>query len=210
MMEQGLPPQGRPARPGPPSRDEFDAMYAGKPGWDIGQPQPVLLRLAESGGLRGHVLDVGCGTGEHALMAAQLGYPATGVDTSARAVAIAQEKARERELPAHFLVWNALDLPSLNESFDVVLDSALFHVFDDAQRIGYVNSLRAVVLIGGRYHMLCFSDREPGAWGPRRVSRDEIRSSFADGWRLDAIEPSTIELTTGRAADSWFVSATRI
>lgn len=185
-------------------------MYAGRPAWDIGQPQPVLLRLAESGGLRGGVLDVGCGTGEHALMAARLGYPATGVDTSARAVAIAQEKARERALPAHFLVWNALDLPSLNKSFDVVLDSALFHVFDDAQRTAYVDSLRGVVPIGGRYHMLCFSDREPGTWGPRRVSGDEIRATFADGWRLDAIEPSTIELTTGHAADSWFVSATRI
>ena len=53
-------------------------MYATTPPWDIGRPQPAFLELAETGSLRGRVLDVGCGTGEHALMAAGLGRPATG------------------------------------------------------------------------------------------------------------------------------------
>ena len=54
---------------------------------------------------------------------------------------------------------------------------------------GYVESLRAVVRTGGHYDMLCFSDREPGDWGPRRVTEDEIRSSFADGWTIESIKP---------------------
>ncbi|MGO8859519.1 MAG: class I SAM-dependent methyltransferase [Acidimicrobiales bacterium] len=36
--------------------------------------------MATAGDLVGRVLDVGCGTGEHALMAASLGYEAVGVD----------------------------------------------------------------------------------------------------------------------------------
>jgi hypothetical protein len=43
--------------------------------------------------------------------------------------------------------------------------------------------------------MLCFSDRQPGDWGPRRVSRAEIQSSFADGWRIQSLEHSRIEIT---------------
>jgi 2-polyprenyl-3-methyl-5-hydroxy-6-metoxy-1,4-benzoquinol methylase len=68
----------RPRRP-----EDFDALYAGTPPWDIGRPQPAFLALAEAGALKGRVLDVGCGTGEHALMAAELGLEATGVDVAA-------------------------------------------------------------------------------------------------------------------------------
>jgi hypothetical protein len=35
--------------------------------------------------------------------------------------------------------------------------------------------------------MLCFSDLQPGTFGPRRVSQEEIRASFASGWRVDEI-----------------------
>src|ERR1700735_2878166 len=55
------------------------------PPWDIGHPQPAFLALARSGELRGRVLDIGCGTGEHALMAAGLGLDATGIDVAPRA-----------------------------------------------------------------------------------------------------------------------------
>jgi ubiquinone/menaquinone biosynthesis C-methylase UbiE len=100
-------------------------MYAGAPPWDIGRPQPAFLELADAGALHGQVLDVGCGTGEHALMAAARGLDATGIDAAPSAIAIAQAKARERGLSARFLVWNALDLGSLDERFDTVLDSGL-------------------------------------------------------------------------------------
>src|SRR2546430_4140141 len=102
--------------------DGFDAMYAGTPPWDIGRPQPAFVELANAGVLRGRVLDVGCGTGEHALMAAGLGLNAVGIDMAPAAIAIAERKARDRGLTARFMVANALELWSLNEQFDTVLD----------------------------------------------------------------------------------------
>jgi hypothetical protein len=58
--------------------------------------------------------------------------------------------------------------------------------------------------------MLCFSDRQPGDWGPRRITEDEIRASFADGWRIDALERSSIEITLDPGgAQAWLVAATR-
>jgi hypothetical protein len=46
----------------------WDASYRNGPApWDIGQPQPAVVRLASEGGFAGAVLDAGCGTGENAL-----------------------------------------------------------------------------------------------------------------------------------------------
>jgi SAM-dependent methyltransferase len=55
-------------------------LYTTAPPWDIGRPQPAFAGLARAGAIRGRVLDAGCGTGEHALMAAGSGQDATGID----------------------------------------------------------------------------------------------------------------------------------
>jgi SAM-dependent methyltransferase len=180
----------------PRSAGEFDGGYEGKPAWDIGRPQPAFQELAESGAFTGRILDVGCGTGEHVLMTAALGLDSTGVDFAAKAVAAAEARARQRHLEARFLVLDALELESLGEQFDTVLDCGLFHVLEDDDRPRFVAALRAVMLAGGRYFMLCFSEREPGTFGPRRIRADEIRSTFSNGIEIEAIEPALLEVTT--------------
>ena len=79
--------------------------------------------------------------------------------------------------------------------FDTVIDSGLFHVFDDGQRGRYVASLASVLRPGAACYLMCFSDREPGDWGPRRVREDELRIAFADGWTV-----------TGMAADTFAIN----
>jgi cyclopropane fatty-acyl-phospholipid synthase-like methyltransferase len=190
--------------------EDFDALYEGTPPWETGRPQPAMLALAEAGAIRGRVLDVGCGTGEHALLAASLGLEATGIDQAAAAIDRAREKAAQRGLEASFVVGNVLELAGLGEQFDTVLDSGLFHVLEDEDRQVFVDGLRAVVPAGGRYFLLCFSDRQPGMFGPRRISQDEIRTAFADGWRVDSIEPVMIDNAIQRgAANAWLAAITR-
>ena len=145
------------------------------------------------------------GTSEHALLAAGLGLDATGIDTAAPAIDRARSKAAERGLKVRFEVWNALELGGLGERFETIVDSALFHVFNDDDRIRYVRSLAAAILPGGRLHLLCFSDRQPGEWGPRRISEAELRAAFADDWRIESLAAVEMDLTRG-VAQSWLAA----
>jgi cyclopropane fatty-acyl-phospholipid synthase-like methyltransferase len=159
------------------------------------------------------VLDAGCGTGEHTLLAAARGADAVGVDVSARAIARARAKAAERGVTARFEVADALDLGQLGVSFDTVIDSGLFHVFDDQARPRYVASLAAVVEPGGRCYLMCFSDRQPGDWGPRRVRQDEITSAFTDGWAITSITADTFAVNPifgTRTAQAWLATLRRL
>ena len=177
----------------PRSWDDAYAMDR-PPAWDIGRPQPAFLRLADRGLLAGRLLDSGCGTGEHTLLAAARGAEATGIDVSARAIELAWAKAAERGSAARFETGDVLRLGDRGVTFDTVLDSGVFHVFSDEDRVRYVASLAAALRPGGHCYLMCFSDRQPGDAGPRRVSQDELRAAFGAGWAVTSIEAETFEV----------------
>ena len=220
----------------------WDAAYAGStpPPWDLGRPQPAFVRLAEQGLLAGQVLDVGCGTGEQTLLAASSGAEALGVDVSPLALEQARGKAAARGIPAaaggqigpaaaggqigpaaaggqigtaRFEVADALSLGDLGLSFNTVIDSGLFHVFDDDSRARYVASLASVLRPGGHLYLMCFSDRQPGTFGPRRVSQDELRAAFGDGWMILAIQADTFAVNLGlfpaTTVQAWLATVSR-
>jgi SAM-dependent methyltransferase len=192
----------------------WDAVYAGSTPapWDIGRPQPAFVRLADGGLLSGRVLDAGCGTGEHTLLAAAHGADAVGLDISPLAIGQARVKAAERGITARFDVADMLNLGELGLTFDTVVDSGLFHVFDDHDRVRYVASLASVLRPGGTCYLMCFSDRQPGTMGPRRVRRDELLTAFSDGWSVTSITADTFDLAPGvgaASAQAWLATIGR-
>lgn len=192
----------------------WDASYqrADPAPWDIGRPQPVFAALARGGLLRGDLLDAGCGTGEHSLLAASCGATVFGVDMSAVAVERARGKAAQRGLSASFVAGDILTLPLPAAAFDVALDSGLFHVFDDVDRPRYVDVIARALRSGGAFYLACFSDRQPGDWGPRRVTEAELRDAFSRGWTVEAIEPAVFDINPFSEASSvqaWFATLRR-
>jgi cyclopropane fatty-acyl-phospholipid synthase-like methyltransferase len=175
-----------------PDRSTFESAYAGQAPWDIDGPQKTLVDLADQ--ITGSILDAGCGTGENALYFASRGHKVTGIDFLAGPIEQAKQKAVARGLKATFLVMDALELKALPEVFDTAIDSGLFHVFGDEDRKRYVDGLASVLKPGGRLFLICFSNDEPGTQGPRRVSRQELETAFADGWTVESIEPTRFEV----------------
>lgn len=170
----------------------WDNWYAGEaPPWEIEKPQPVFMELAAQGRLSGRVLDVGCGSGENVLLAAEHGADALGIDISPTAINLAVEKSSERQIGARFEVGDALRLDRLNAMFEVAIDSGMFQTFDADERSLYASSLANVVVPGGVLYVTCVSDREPGEAGrdsgPRRVSEDDIRTTFTRGWVIEEL-----------------------
>src|SRR2546423_853223 len=154
-----------PAQP-TPGLSVFDDAYASRTApWVIGEPQPAIVALEHEGWVRGKVLDVGCGTGEHAIYLSALGYDVYGMDFSSRAVEQARAKAADRNLEVHFQVADVL-APGDDTTYDTVIDSALFHIFDADDRARYVRLLHRVCRPGALVHFLALSDSGPG-FGPQ-------------------------------------------
>jgi len=171
----------------------FEQAYQSQAPWDTGRPQPAIITLAEAGQIRGRVLDVGCGTGENLLYLAARGHEAWGLDFVPVAIERAKAKATQRGIDAQFIVGNALELMKLGRQFDTVIDCGLFHTFADEDRPVFIQGLAKVLGPGGLLHILCFSDEEPGSEGPSRISQQEIRDAFHEGWKIQSIEPTHFE-----------------
>jgi len=191
----------------------WDASYYNGPApWDIGHPQPAIVRLASQGGFAGAVLDAGCGTGENALLAASLGLPVLGVDVSETALEIARRKAKDRGIMVEFAAADAFRLECLGRVFETVLDCGLFHTCDRDERPGYVASLASVTRHDGTLYVLCFSDAGPDT-GPHPVCQEDLRAAFnpGHGWNLVSIEPDVIHTRYHQnGAPAWFATIKRM
>jgi SAM-dependent methyltransferase len=172
-----------------PPIDRFDEAYRSRSApWVIGEPQPAIVELERASLIHSKVLDVGCGTGEHTILLTRLGYDVLGIDFAPHAVEQARANAVEKGVDARFEVADAMNLGSA-PGYQTIVDSALFHIFDDADRARYVSSLHAAVLPGGLVHVLALSDAGRG-FGPQ-VSETDIREAFGDGWVFEALDTTT-------------------
>jgi len=179
-----------------PQTNAFDSIYrtqtpdgsaVSRAGWDIGEPQPVVIELERAGRLRGKVLDIGCGTGENALYLASRGYSVVGLDGSAGALVHARAKARRRGIHAVFAQADARELTGFSGQFDTVIDSGLLHTFSDADRTRYLGALGRSCRPGARVHILAISDAAPLGPGPRRLTEQQLRESFTSGWDIEEL-----------------------
>jgi len=78
--------------------------------------------------------------------------------------------------------------------FDIVIDSGLFHVMADEERPVFAKQVHRVLREGGKYFMLCFSDKEPGEYElPRRLSKTEIENVFSPLFNIIYIKDAVFD-----------------
>jgi SAM-dependent methyltransferase len=94
------------------------------------------------------VLDLGCGTGNAAIIAARLGACVTGVDPSPRLLKVARATAAAARLDADFILGNAASLPVSDGSVDAIV--SVFGVIFAPEPTAAAAEIARVLRPGGR------------------------------------------------------------
>jgi ubiquinone/menaquinone biosynthesis C-methylase UbiE len=140
------------------------------------------------------------------------GCDVTGIDLVEDAINDAKAKAIRHHVKVNFVVGNVLQMDRLfiEAEFDTIIDSGLFHVMTDEERPLFAQQLYRVLKPVGKYFMLCFSDKEPGDYGPRRISKAEIELTFKSLFNIIYIKDSTFDTGIGPSSiKAYLVSAIR-
>ncbi len=136
----------------------YEVMYRmGKPVWDTGTTPPEIIAAIAQERTPGRALDLGCGTGTHAIYLAQRGWDVIGIDFSPKAISAAREKARQASAKVDFQVADVSRL-KLSGKFDFALDVGCFHGLDAGEQKRYIEQLARLVRPGGKF-MLWALDR---------------------------------------------------
>jgi len=110
----------------------------------------------------GRALDVGCGTGTHALALAQQGWEVTGIDFAARAIRKARAKAARNSLPVTFILGDITRPGCLDGVYDFALDIGCLFSLSSDERAAYTCNLSRLLKPGALYLLF--------AWLPRFVA----------------------------------------
>lgn len=156
----------------------------------------------------GRALDLGCGTGDHAVELARRGWDVTAVDLVPRALDAARGKAARAGVDVRFLRADVTDLaPAVGGGYRLLLDVGCFHGLTPQQRAAYARQVDAVSEPGSVLLVLAFSPgHRPPVPLPRGASRDELERTFAH-WQLvddDPVDTSRLHGPARWAAPHFF------
>ncbi|MFI5713202.1 class I SAM-dependent methyltransferase [Kribbella sp. NPDC051620] len=198
--------------------------------WGLGQYEPTgqsLLPISEivvamSEPLAGkRVVDLGTGTGNAALLAAERGAVVTGVDPAARLVEVARKRAVERGVQADFVVGDAASIPVADGGADLLLsvfavifapdaDAAIAEMTRVTAPDGLIRltswvpggSMMAINGTAGKFMAEVFGAPKPA--GPEPLAwhdEDALRAAFAKYGFGVKVERRSMDLTAKSAEE---------
>lgn len=158
--------------------------------WTAGTASPELIKLVWDQTIKkgSRVLEVGCGIGTEAVFLAVRDMDVSAIDISDSAINTAKKMAEVYGVDVDFRVADALSLPFATNEFDVFCDQGCFHHLTNEERPLYVKEILRVLKPGGMLVLRCFSDKIPGGPQPRRITSNELITTFAGDFNLEHME----------------------
>jgi SAM-dependent methyltransferase len=150
----------------------------GQTPWETGRTPGEVIEFINAHP-PGRALDLGCGTGIHALTLVRHGWKVVGIDFVAYAIRLARKRAAAKGLAAAFVQADITRPPNFAERFDYGLDIGCLVGLRYHERECYAENL-ARFLKPGAWYMLC-------AWlpwmkngKPRGVSSESVERLLCD------------------------------
>lgn len=180
--------------------------------WDTQEPDPNLVEFVQRRGLApGRALDVGCGTGTHALWLASLGFDVLGVDVSERAVELAKAKAKAKPIAGRcaFTTLDFLAAAPEGAPFDFVFDRGCFHVFDaHDERARFAARVADCLAPHGQWLSLIGSTEGPAReQGPPRRSARDIANAIEPALEIVELRAIAFDLDLPTPPRAWLCVA---
>lgn len=182
--------------------------------------ESVHRRLADQAELDSaqRVLEIGCGTGNLALMVKQR-HPqleVAGMDPDARALARAARKSRRVRLELQLDRGFADELPYIDASFDRVLSALMFHHLDPTLRVATLREVLRVLRPGGSLHLVDFGGDSHHLHGLARLARRSHKLDDNWGDRIPTLmreaglsDPAEVARVSKHAGQLTYYRATR-
>lgn len=141
------------------SRLKYEWRYWwGQTPWETEVTPPEVLAFIQNT-RNGKALDLGCGTGTHAITLAQHGWRVTGIDFSRKAIHRARCKAAKAGAEIAFHIADVTSPLKHNDLYDFVLDIGCFFSLREKDRKQYIEMLAGLVRPKGCYMLFSWLPR---------------------------------------------------
>lgn len=165
--------------------------------------------LKEHGLAGTRILDLGTGPATQAMDLAGRGFDVVGTDISPSAIKKAKAAAKAAGLTIDFRVDDILHSKLDANLVDVIVDRGVFHVLPPEKRSVYVETVHRILRPRGRLLLKCFSDKEPGTFGPYRIAAKELRGYFRETFEVLSIADSVFDGTLRPSPKALFATLRR-
>ena len=151
--------------------------------------------LADHGVRTARILDLGTGPATQAVNLARRGFDVIGTDISPTAIRKAKATAKAARVTIEFRVDDILRSKLEPNLVDAIVDRGVFHVLPPEKRSVYVDTVHRVLRPNGWLFLKCFSDKEPGTYGPYRIASKELRGYFRGPFEVLSIVDTVFDGT---------------
>ncbi|NIM58241.1 MAG: methyltransferase domain-containing protein [Candidatus Aminicenantes bacterium] len=156
--------------------------------WHSSQPDRNLVTLIRENKIKkGSVLDMCSGDGTNSIYLASKGFKVVGVDISPKAVEIAKERCKKRNVVCDYSVGDILKIKP-DKKYDFIFDRGCFHHISDKNKTKYARLVNRLLKKKGKFFLLCFSDRNPPF--AKNLSKKDIIGYFSDYFNILFIKDS--------------------